>query len=84
MKPADWIHDLAWFASEIAYYLGLLAAVAIIPGLALALWSLSRAGQVQPDYWLLLAAWVSSIFLFLIGIGLKNLVYRWDQKEKGD
>lgn len=78
------MHDLAWFASEIAYYLGLVAAVAVIPGLALALWSLSRAGQVQPEYWLLLIAWISTIALFLVGIGLKNLVYRWDRKEKGN
>ena len=75
--------DTLWIASEICYYLGLVLAVFLIPALTFMLWMMSLAGKVNPNYWYILLAWGLSVLIFLIGVGLKNLVYsaKNDQKE---
>jgi putative effector of murein hydrolase LrgA (UPF0299 family) len=67
--------DIIWIISEICYYLGLVLAVFFIPALTLSLWGLSLIDKVDPNYWYILIAWVLSVLMFLVGVGLKNLIY---------
>jgi putative effector of murein hydrolase LrgA (UPF0299 family) len=75
MKPKVTKSDLLWIASEICYYLGLLLAVFFIPCLTFALWAMSTVDKADPNYWYLLIAWVFSLLMYMVGVGLKNYIY---------
>lgn len=70
-----------WVASEVCYYLGLMAAF-FIPTLALILWMMSLVDEADPNYWYLLIAWVMSILLFLAGVMIKNRIYSTEKNQK--
>ena len=72
-----------WVASEICYYLGLVLAALFIPTLALILWMLSLVDKADPNYWYILIAWVLSVLMFLVGVGLKNFIYSVNNKKNG-
>ena len=68
------LHDYLWIISELLYYFGLVLSVIGIPGLTLSLWALSLADIVNPNYVYLGIAWAISIFMFLGGVLLKNIL----------
>ena len=70
----DLRHDVLWIVSEICYYFGLILAALVIPLLTLALWMMDLAGKFESNYWYLLIAWVVAVFLFLIGVLVKNRI----------
>jgi uncharacterized membrane protein len=72
-EPAN--YDVLWIISEICYYLGLVLAGLFIPALTFALWAMSLADKVDPNYWYILIAWVLSALVFLAGVVLKNFIY---------
>ena len=72
-------YGFLWIASEFCYYLGLMLAF-FIPGLAFMLWMASIADVFDPNYWYILIAWVLSVFMFLVGVGLKNYIC-WQYKR---
>ncbi|MFV2033151.1 MAG: hypothetical protein ACC663_11700 [Gammaproteobacteria bacterium] len=37
--------------------------------------------KADPDYWYLTIAWVVSVLMFLVGVGLKNFIYANSQDE---
>ena len=83
MKQESDNSDILWITSEICYYLGLVLAVIFLPALTFILWVMSLSDNADPNYWYLLIAWLVSMFMFLAGVGLKNLVHskRSDQKK---
>ncbi|TDJ26377.1 MAG: hypothetical protein E2O60_00950 [Gammaproteobacteria bacterium] len=81
MKQAPGISDYLWIASEICYYLGLMAAF-LIPTLALILWMMSLVDKADPNYWYLLIAWGMSIMLFLAGVMIKNRICSAEKSEQ--
>ena len=83
MKQEPDKYDLLWIASEICYYLGLVLAVFLIPGLTFALWAMSAVDKADPNYWYLLIAWVSSLLMFMAGVGLKNFIYSARSNKDG-
>ncbi|CAB5098433.1 hypothetical protein D3OALGA1CA_1267 [Olavius algarvensis associated proteobacterium Delta 3] len=78
-KPAN--YDVLWIISEICYYLGLVLAVLFIPVLTFALWAMSLADKLDPNYWYVLIAWVLSALVFLAGVVLKNFIYSAKNKQ---
>ena len=66
------IDGVAWITSEFCYYVGLTSAALIIPTITLMLWMMRLADEADPNYWYILIAWVSSLLLFAVGVGLKN------------
>ncbi len=66
------IDGVAWIASEFCYYVGLTSAALIIPTITLMWWMMSVADKADPNYWYILIAWVFSLLLFAVGVGLKN------------
>jgi len=74
--------DVLWIISEICYYLGLMLAV-FIPVLALMLWLMSLLDQADPNYWYMVIAWVLSVLMFLVGVGLKNYIYSKNGNHNG-
>ncbi len=73
-------HDLLWIASEICYYLGLLLIV-LIPAITFALYMMKFANKIDPNYWYLLIAWLSSMMIFAAGVALKNYIYSSKNKS---
>ena len=73
-KPVK--NDVLWITSEICYYLGLVLGVLFLPALTFALWVLSVVDKADPNYWHVLIAWVLSVLMFVVGVGLKNLCIR--------
>ena len=67
---------MSWILSEIFYYLGLVLAALVLPGLAFSLWILSLVDKVDPNFWYLLVAWVMSLLMFFSGVGLKRYIYK--------
>ena len=67
---------MLWILSEIFYYLGLVLAALVLPGLAFSLWILSLVDKADPDFWCLLVAWVMSLLMFFSGVGLKRYIYK--------
>ena len=63
---------MLWIASEFCYYLGLTFAALILPTITLILWLMSLVDKFDPNYWYMLIAWVFSLLLFAVGVGLKN------------
>lgn len=67
---------MLWILSEIFYYLGLVLAALVLPGLVFSLWILSLVDKVDPNFWYLLVAWVMSLLMFFSGVGLKRYIYK--------
>ena len=67
---------MLWILSEIFYYLGLVLAALVLPGLVFSLWILSLVDEVDPNFWYLLVAWVMSLLMFFSGVGLKRYIYK--------
>ncbi len=84
MKQEQTRSDVLWITSEICYYLGLVLAVLFIPALAFMLWVMSLVGKSAPNYWDILIAWVFSVLIFLIGVGLKNIIYSTENNQNGN
>jgi hypothetical protein len=63
---------MLWIASEICYYLGLTSAALFVPAMTFILWTLSLVDRADPNYWYLLIAWVFSVLMFLVGVGIKR------------
>ena len=83
MGKREILHDIAWIASEVFYYLGLVCSTLLIPALALIFWLLSLTGKSETHFPLLLLAWMISVLLFISGVLLKNRCYnRAQDKEK--
>lgn len=61
-----------WIVSEICYYVGLTAAALLVPAITLILWMMSLVDRADPNYWYLLIAWVISLLVFLLGVGIKR------------
>ncbi len=66
------IDGVAWIASEFCYYLGLIIAALLLPAITIILWLMSLLDEADPNYWYILIAWVFSLLLFAVGVGLKN------------
>lgn len=66
------IDGVAWIASEFCYYLGLISAALLLPAITIILWLMSLVDKADPNYWYILIAWVFSLLLFAVGVGLKN------------
>lgn len=75
-------YDVLWVISEICYYLGLVLVLSM-PVLTFALWVMSLADKVDPNYWYILIAWVLSVLMFLAGVGLKNFIYSAKNNKNG-
>ena len=67
---------MLWILSEIFYYLGLVLAALVLPGLVFSLWILSLVDKVDPNFLYLLVAWVMSLLMFFSGVGLKRYIYK--------
>lgn len=76
--------DILWIISEVCYYLGLVLAVFFIPAFAFMMWMMNLADKADPNYWYILIAWGLSVFMFLAGVWLKNLVYSARNNQNGD
>ncbi len=63
---------MLWIASEICYYLGLTSAALFVPAITFILWMMSLVDRADPNYWYLLIAWVFSVLIFLVGVGIKR------------
>ena len=63
-----------WIASEICYYLGLTLAALFVPAVAIILWMMSLVDRADPNYWYVLIAWVLSVLMFLVGVGIKRRI----------
>ncbi len=63
-----------WIASEICYYLGLTLAALFVPAVGIILWMMSLVDQADPNYWYVLIAWVLSVLMFLVGVGIKRRI----------
>ena len=68
-EPAN--DGVLWIISEICYYPGLMLMV-LLPVLSLGLWMMSLVEKADPNYWYLSIAWVLSVLMFLVGVGIKN------------
>ncbi len=66
------IDGVTWIASEFCYYLGLIFAALLLPAITIILWLMSLVDKADPNYWYILIAWVLSLLLFAVGVGLKN------------
>jgi len=65
---------MLWIVSEICYYLGLILAVMLLPAITFILWIMSLVDRAAPNYWYLLGAWVVSVLMFLVGVGIKRQI----------
>ena len=65
---------MLWIVSEICYYLGLILAALFVPAITFILWIMSLVDRANPNYWYLLGAWVLSVLMFLVGVGIKRLI----------
>ena len=54
-----------------------------MPALALMLWLMSLVDQADPNYWYMVIAWVLSVLMFLVGVGLKNYIYSKNGNHNG-
>ena len=82
MNQKSTTNDVLWIASEICYYLGLVCAALFLPALTFILWMMSLVDKADPNYWYLLIAWVFSVLMFVVGVGLKNWIYSTDTVTK--